>query len=52
MCVFSNSQVNGTDEADNCKLEFQHALGTKSPTGAIAVVMEPEMKNPSKWGGE
>jgi len=44
-------KVNGDSENDNCKLEFQHALGTKSRSGAICVVMEPEMRDPSKWGG-
>ena len=36
---------------DNCKLEFEHAYHQKGVERLIAVVMEPDCANPSKWGG-
>eukprot|EP00286_Rhodomonas_abbreviata_P010778 CAMPEP_0181316764 /NCGR_PEP_ID=MMETSP1101-20121128/16071_1 /TAXON_ID=46948 /ORGANISM="Rhodomonas abbreviata, Strain Caron Lab Isolate" /LENGTH=411 /DNA_ID=CAMNT_0023424037 /DNA_START=17 /DNA_END=1252 /DNA_ORIENTATION=- len=42
-------KVSGTDNKDNCKLEFQYAQLQNKPM--LAVVMENRMKDTSKWKG-
>ena len=45
-------QVNGRNAMDNCRLEFQHSLNTKSSAKVVCVLMEKNMADPSKWGGK
>lgn len=44
-------KVAGPVAKDNCKKEFQYAELTKGAEKMIAVVMEPELLDPSTWNG-
>jgi len=44
-------KVGGTNEADNCKKEFNYAVRRKTATLMVPVVMEPSMKETSTWSG-
>ena len=44
-------KVAGDNAADNCQKEFNYAELQKTNNKMIAAVMEPSMKDPSKWGG-
>ena len=47
------NKVNEGDEMDNCKLEFNYSLDTKTPSKMIVVVMEPSMRDiVGKWKGD
>lgn len=45
------NKVNGDKADDNCKLEFQHALTTKTSANVVCVLMESGMRDTRKWGG-
>jgi hypothetical protein len=36
---------------DNCHAEFSYAVQRKGVQKVVAVVMEPELKNTTKWQG-
>ena len=44
-------KVGGNNTTDNCKLEFNYALRVRKPELMISVVMEPRMRDTSKWKG-
>jgi hypothetical protein len=44
-------KVRGANSIDNCKIEFNYAVGTKKPEKMVAVVMEKEMRDTSQWRG-
>ena len=44
-------KVGGTNEADNCKLEFQYATRMKTKALMVPIIMEDRMKRPSEWTG-
>lgn len=44
-------KVGGDNAADNCKKEFNYAERRKTGAKMIAVVMEPRMRDPTKWNG-
>ena len=44
-------KVGGTNGADNCKLEFQHAARMKTKNLMVPIIMENRMKSPSAWKG-
>lgn len=52
-----HDKVNSDNEGDNCRLEFNYAMGRKTPKQMISVVMEqssgdfPEMRRPAQWSG-
>ena len=45
------SKITGTNDADNCKKEFQYATLKKTSKRMLAVIMEDEMKDQTKWKG-
>ena len=45
-------KVGGSNENDNCKLEFGYATRKKSASKMVSVPMEPRCKNPSAWDGQ
>jgi hypothetical protein len=44
-------KVGGTNQADNCKLEFQYATRMKTKGLMVPIIMEDRMKRPSEWTG-
>ena len=44
-------KVAGDNAADNCQKEFNYAELKKTNAKMVAAVMEPRMKDPSKWDG-
>lgn len=44
-------KVNGNDERDNCKVEFQYAFNHLGSQKMVAVVMESEIKDAKEWTG-
>jgi hypothetical protein len=46
------NKVNSLDMKDNCKYEFTYAMNQLGSQNMIPVIMEPEMKDTSKWKGE
>ena len=44
-------KVNGEDEGDYCKLEFNYAARKKTSAKMLAVVMESNMRDSNKWDG-
>jgi len=45
-------KVNGDNEEDNCKLEFNYASRHKTACKMIPIVMEERMLNSRIWHGE
>ena len=45
------AKVNGNDERDSCKVEFQYAFNRLGPQKMIPVVMESELMDTKKWFG-
>jgi len=46
------NKVNSLDMKDNCKYEFTYAMNQLGSQNMIPVIMEPEMKDTTKWKGE
>ena len=44
-------KVGGSNEKDNCKLEFQYAARVKGKALMIPIIMEDRMKRPGEWIG-
>ena len=44
-------KVNGHDERDNCKIEFQYAFNRLGPQKMVAVVLERELRDTKRWSG-
>jgi hypothetical protein len=45
------SKVGGSNDKDNCKLEFNYAARMAGPNAIIPVVMEERMRNSHLWSG-
>lgn len=45
-------KVGGTNEQDNCKLEFGYASRRKTAARMVPVVMEARMRDTATWSGE
>ncbi|EQC26588.1 hypothetical protein SDRG_15528 [Saprolegnia diclina VS20] len=45
-------KVNGTNQNDNCQLEFGMAGNTQTAARIVPIVMETRMKNLANWKGE
>ena len=44
-------KVGGSNDKDNCKLEFGYSANTKGPSRMIALPMEPQVLDPKCWTG-
>ena len=44
-------KVGGSNEKDNCKLEFQYAARVKGKALMVPIIMEDRMKRPGEWIG-
>ena len=42
-------KVTGEKASDSCRLEFNYAVRTKTSSKMIVVVMEPDLRDTSKW---
>jgi hypothetical protein len=46
------NKVNGSEERDNCYLEFSHSRVQRGPQKMISIAMEKEMQNTREWRGQ
>ena len=46
-----HKKVNGENSADNCKLEFNHAVRVLKTSNILPIVMDSSMSKTSDWKG-